>query len=343
MSIAGIVEHGGAVTIGNTWINWRRSQIIEINSQNTPAPRSWGPRYTTQIQRSSVECPGAAYNREHVAETPIPRCIHRMTMNAPRSEAPSSEPRRRNPDWTRDETILLMDLYLSAPRASKAHPEVAALSALLRAAARRTGLVVLASFRNPAGIAMRLRNFGRHDPHAPPSRDSGLRPGGAIDAEIWAAFGGNNAALAAEVNRIRRGLRAEDWLPHQRSSRGPAPVIGTRRTVFADGPTSVYLLLIDGPISVLAPNMLPVDGASLVKIGRTNDLDRRLSELASGLPRRAAIHYIPIGVRNFKSGADAHSFERTLLDQCDQRGWSLGGEFAYAPLKIVKKMLLGKS
>lgn len=247
--------------------------------------------------------------------------------------------RGRNPDWSRDETILLMDLYLSAPKSAKTHPEVVALSTMLRAAGRRDGRAVLASFRNPAGIALRLRNFGRHDPDAPPGRDSRLRPGGAIDIQVWREFGGNRAALADEVARIRRSFSAADWTPGKRSSRGPAPAFGLRTSATVDGRTGVYLLLIDGPIGVLAPQVEAMDGRVLVKIGRTTDLDRRMAELTSGLPPGAAICYVPIGLRLFGLAADAHCFERRLLDICDREGWSLGGEFAYAPLDMIKAEL----
>lgn len=56
---------------------------------------------------------------------------------------------RRHPDWTRDETILLCDLYLRAPRAEKTNPEMIALSSVLWAAGRRDGRAVLPNFRNP--------------------------------------------------------------------------------------------------------------------------------------------------------------------------------------------------
>lgn len=249
--------------------------------------------------------------------------------------------RERNADRSREETILLMDLYLSAPRAGKTHPEVMALSTLLRAAGRRGGAVVSSTFRNPAGIAMRLRNFGRHDTEAPAGRDAGLRPGGAVDVQVWAEFGGDRKALALEVARVRRSIAADDWWPNPRSSRGPAPSFGPKVSFVEDGKTGVYLLLLDGPLTVLAPNLPEGAGKALFKIGRTRDLDRRMAELAAGLPPGAAIRYVPIGLRIFPDAARAHVFERSLLDLCDDAGWSLGGEFAYAPLDALKAALTG--
>ena len=252
------------------------------------------------------------------------------------TEPPMKERRGRNPDWSYDETVLLMELYLTAPRAERNHPEVVALSSLLRAAGRRGGRAVPESFRNPAGIAMRLRNFGKHDPAAPKVKDAGLRPGGQVDRRVWQDFGRDHAALMAEVARVRRSISVDDWMPQGRSSRGPAPTFGSRTTVVDDGRCGVYLVLIDGPIEIFAPKINTIERHALVKLGRTFDLDRRLSELACGLPPCASISYVPISFRVFSTSTDAHLFEQHLLRICDRNGWSLGGEFAYGSLDTLK-------
>jgi hypothetical protein len=248
--------------------------------------------------------------------------------------------RGRNPDWSRDETVLLMDLYLSAPRAEKRHPEVIALSAVLRAAGRRDRRAVLPSFRNPAGIAMRLRNFAKQDPQAPTRGNAGLRSGGAVDRLVWQEFVGDRAALALEAARIRRSISAEDWSGHRRSSRGPAPTFGVRTNRTTDGACIVYILVVEGPLPILAPSVEAIEGYAVFKIGRTIDVDRRMAELSSGLPFGAAIRYIPVGLKPFASAVDAHRDERRLLDFCDRNGWSLGGEFAYAPTDCLKSALV---
>lgn len=253
--------------------------------------------------------------------------------------SPGPTPKGRNPDWSRDETILLMDLYLSAPRAEKAHPEVIALSAVLRAIGRRDGRAVLPSFRNPAGIAMRLRNFAKQDPETPAARHAGLRKGGAIDRIVWEEFVSDRAGLEAEVSRIRRSASSGNLRPPAHSSRGPMPAFGVRSGLTVDGATGVYLLLIDGPLATLAPSTAIQDGFRLVKLGRTMDLERRIAELTSGLPPNSLIRYLPLGMRMFPNGGEAHRFERRLLDICDTEGWSLGGEFAYARLDRMKSAL----
>jgi hypothetical protein len=280
---------------------------------------------------------------ECVARSNAWRCTGSMQEEAPKGDGAGGVRAVRNPDWTRDETILLMDLYLSAPRAGKTHPQVIALSTLLRAAGRREGLAVLPTFRNPVGVAMRLRNFGRHDPDAPEGRDAGWRPGGAMDMAVWGEFGADRGALAAEVTRIRRSIVSNQWVAPARSSRGPSPSFGSRSTEAQDGPTGVYLLLVDGPLELLAPSKVAVAGWIIAKVGRTKDLERRMSELACGLPPSAAIRYLPVAFKLFGNGLDAHRFERRILDVCDHSGWSLGGEFVYAPLEGLKSEFVARN
>lgn len=296
-------------------------------------------RYTTAIRRSRADCTRPAFSAVCVATPVACGCSGSMHEIATTPDGSDGKAARRNPDWTRDETILLFDLYLSAPRAEKTHPEVIALSLVLRAAGRRDGRAVLPNFRNPPGIAMRLRNFGKHDPRAPPGQNAGLRPGGAIDAQVWREFGTDQSRLAAEVLRIRRSISSQQWTASDRSSRGPAPSFGSRVSVSEDGRTGVYLLLLDGPLDLLSPGSILAAGWAVIKFGRTSDLERRMSELSCGLPPGAAIRYLPLGFRRFGCGADAHTFERQMLDMCDRSSWSLGGEFAYAPLAAVRRAM----
>ena len=260
-------------------------------------------------------------------------------MELPDPEVIKRKVKGRNPDLSRDETVLLMDLYLSAPDASERHPEVIALSAVLRAAAKAQGRATLPTFRNPAGIALRLRNFGKLDPQAPAERHPGIRPGGAMDRRVWREFGTARAALASEVDRIRKLMVLGGWTQFDHSSHGPVPYFGSYTVDTTDESNGVYLVVIDGPLEVLAPKATPRDGYRVVKLGRTVDLERRVCELTSGLPPTSQIRYLPIGLRIFSSGNDAHRFERNLLDLCDREAWSLGGEFAYAPLSVLKTAL----
>lgn len=43
----------------------------------------------------------------------------------------------------------------------------------------------------------------------------------------------------------------------------------------------------------------------------------------------------------FRSGIEARKCDREMLEMCDSSGWSLCGEFAYAPLAEVQRTLAG--
>lgn len=235
-----------------------------------------------------------------------------------------------NADWTRDETVLLMALYLRHPKAEKRHPEVIALSALLRGAARARGASIATNFRNPAGVAMKLRNFAKSDPAPVFHLGKGLRGGGKIDGIVWGEFGSDPAALAREAARIRKDFASGGWMASA-PSKGPAPDYGERVHVRHDLGSLVYLILVDGPIDLLVPGRSGESTSEVVmKVGRTVDLERRIVELRAGLPPCAAIAYVPMAVREFDRGDAAHDYEQKVLTSCHERRWCLGGEFVMA-------------
>jgi 5-methylcytosine-specific restriction protein A len=71
-----------------------------------------------------------------------------------------------NPDWTRDETLLALDLlYRHGTPIYRGHDDVIALSALLRSASIHPPAGRRPSFRNPDGVALKLQNlFSAIDP-----------------------------------------------------------------------------------------------------------------------------------------------------------------------------------
>jgi 5-methylcytosine-specific restriction protein A len=76
---------------------------------------------------------------------------------------PGPEAQPRNPNWSREELILALELYFrhSGRDPGDTHPEVLDLSALLQRMATQAGLE---TFRNGNGVAMKLMNFRSLDP-----------------------------------------------------------------------------------------------------------------------------------------------------------------------------------
>lgn len=106
----------------------------------------------------------------------------------------------KNPDWTRDELILALDLYLRAngPHLQAHHAEVVQLSELLNALPVHDLNSRGVNFRNPNGVAMKLGNFMRFDPNSPAS---GLPRGNRLEEQIWQEF-------ANDIYRLRKTAEA---------------------------------------------------------------------------------------------------------------------------------------
>lgn len=111
----------------------------------------------------------------------------------------------RNPDWTREEMILALDVYLrSEPRKIvTTDPSIVALSEILRNLPFHPQVARGSTFRNPTGVAMTLRTFMRYD-----SRISlrGLRPGH-LALEIWREFAKQPAMLRSTAESILLAAR----------------------------------------------------------------------------------------------------------------------------------------
>ncbi|MBW9060896.1 EVE domain-containing protein [Agrobacterium pusense] len=115
----------------------------------------------------------------------------------------------RNPDWTREEHILGLDLYLRLRGTSypDEHPEVIKLSQTLLKLASLRKMSGSATFRNANGVSMKMLNFRRADLEY---KGAGLPAGSKLEAEIWEEFVDEPQELAAAVDKILRELESLD-------------------------------------------------------------------------------------------------------------------------------------
>jgi hypothetical protein len=112
----------------------------------------------------------------------------------------------RNPPWQRDELILALDLYMAhgGKHLSEDHPEVIELSELLNALPIHTNRPDRQTFRNPAGVSMKLRNFCRFDPG---QAGTGLTRGNKLEEEVWQKYSENAELLRQVAGAIRHGYK----------------------------------------------------------------------------------------------------------------------------------------
>jgi 5-methylcytosine-specific restriction enzyme A len=114
-----------------------------------------------------------------------------------------------NPDWTRDELILALDLYFREPsaRGSKSHPACQELSDILNRLPIHTSQPRSSTFRNANGVGMKLSNFLRYDSSYV---GKGLAAGSNAESEVWESFSSDKAKLTAAVKAILAGALALD-------------------------------------------------------------------------------------------------------------------------------------
>ena len=128
-----------------------------------------------------------------------------MAIKHSKSNIPS-----RNPNWTRDELILALDLYfrMKSNRMVKNDARIIELSELLRALPIHSDLDIPEKdkFRNPNGVSMKLNNIKGVDPNTP----GGLRVDKGVKA-IWKEFSQNRDELHLNANSIKKNIHLDSY------------------------------------------------------------------------------------------------------------------------------------
>jgi 5-methylcytosine-specific restriction protein A len=108
-----------------------------------------------------------------------------------------------NPTWTRDETILALDLYFESDKRlpSPTDHRVLKLSNLLRSLPHHESASKNDSFRNPDGVAFKLQNL--HNV----ATGKGLSNVSEMDRQIWAEFRSRRADVRALAELILTGIQ----------------------------------------------------------------------------------------------------------------------------------------
>ena len=107
---------------------------------------------------------------------------------------------KRNPDWSREERILALDLYVREGGLGRGDPRVKELSEILRQLAKGIDLHDPKRFRSRDGVAMKLRNFTSIDPSR---SDRALYQVAQGDRDVWEEFANDRSRLREEAERIK--------------------------------------------------------------------------------------------------------------------------------------------
>ncbi|MBY2983653.1 GIY-YIG nuclease family protein [Rhizobium leguminosarum] len=104
---------------------------------------------------------------------------------------------------------------------------------------------------------------------------------------------------------------------------------GERTSVYEDGPAHLYLARFEGDgFALMGLSKPQFDKSTLIKIGVSNDVQRRLKELNCGFPPAAKGRWkIDLTSELYDGKAAAEAAEQTFKNVAEKRLQSLGGEF----------------
>jgi hypothetical protein len=113
----------------------------------------------------------------------------------------------------------------------------------------------------------------------------------------------------------------------KRRSSGPPPCIGIFEAERPDSQTTLYMMQLVG--TGLSRRRVGPD--AIVKVGRSNDVQRRVKQLNYGLLPIADIAWQVVVAKAYPTAMLAHQAEQALLDQLEDQGRIISHEFASLP------------
>lgn len=114
------------------------------------------------------------------------------------------------------------------------------------------------------------------------------------------------------------------------------PTYGERTSNYEDGATYVYLMLFPGGPEVLLGKSRDHVGQALVKVGRSDDPERRLGEVNFGFPKPQAQGWELNKRHRFLDGDTATDIEKIIKKEFDKEFTSQGGEFFTGDLDAMQ-------
>lgn len=117
-----------------------------------------------------------------------------------------------DPDWTWDEHVLALELYLQTKPSppGKSSPQITELSVLLNRLADSRLVIHSPKFRNADGVYMKLMNFRRVDPDFQSQGKSGLTRGAKGEEDVWARYANDLSALSNAAAIIKSLIESDE-------------------------------------------------------------------------------------------------------------------------------------
>lgn len=109
----------------------------------------------------------------------------------------------KNPDWTKEELVLALDLYFKLEHGQMhgTNPAVIQLSKDLKALGVHSDIANPVAFRSVNSVSLKLANLKRLDKNF---SGIGMKGGSNIEKAVWAEYSSNRDLLTREAEVIRR-------------------------------------------------------------------------------------------------------------------------------------------
>lgn len=132
----------------------------------------------------------------------------------------------QNADWTWDEHVLALDLYMTNPASppGKTSAAVTELSSILNRLGTQSDVAMTDKFRNVNGVYMKMMNFRRLDPAFQSQGRVGLERGSKGEEAVWERYAGDRAALSEAAAAIKANIERGSASPA--ASGHAAPSLG---------------------------------------------------------------------------------------------------------------------
>ena len=163
--------------------------------------------------------------------------------------------KRENRKWTRNETIIVLELYFRIPfsKSRSTHTEIKKIAELIG--------------RTPASVHLKIGNLGRLDPTLKKKAIVGLRHGSNLDREVWEEFKSQYHRLANESQKLKEAFIRKNITKKDERQRIGKEIIGIskkrvgqqffRESILASYNSSCCITGIDNQELLIASHIKP--------------------------------------------------------------------------------------
>lgn len=201
----GIVRYGNftsCVYEGEHWDAEQQSMGVRANFADVVWRQQVEIDDRLPIEVLVAQVPAISWNSLYASGVQVPQDSEHDLLELWESHVGKASPStQRNPDWTLDEEILALAVYLRVGLVGESNPEVQELSVLLQHLSIHSESVRTPTFRNVNGVARKLSDLHTHKPGYEGKQTNGSK----LDTLIWQRYGNDPGKIETLAKSIRNG------------------------------------------------------------------------------------------------------------------------------------------